>query len=283
MFSQDKKMNWDEMDTYLSSQGKILLADTLAVSRKEAFESINQVFNSYLADNSTFTNKFIKSNFFSILYPEDSSFRIFSGQYFVSDNEYRYYGGIQYKKGGFTPFVDRSYENDEQGISYDELRADEWQGALYYKLFNCKYKNEDYYLLLGYNGYQFFNKRKIIEVLSFDSNNQPIFGKDVFLPDSTDRGDTEMRYIYTHSADVSMKLNYDPNEKMIVLDHLMPMKAIYEGQGDTMVPDGSYEGYKYKKGKWQHVSVLAQKALDNIEVKPVLKNEKGTNIFGKNE
>jgi len=80
-----------------------------------------------------------------------------------------------------------------------------------------------------------------------------------------------------------MKLNFDPAENMIVLDHLMQMKAIYDGQGETSVPDGSYEGFKYKKGKWQHVSVLAQKSLDNIEVKPILNGDREINIFGKNK
>lgn len=279
MYSQ--KLNWSELDLLLSDQGKILLTDTIAENRNNAAEKIKSYFEEYLQDPATFKKKFSAANFFSVQYPADSSFRIITGQHFVNDNEYRYYGGIQQAKGGFIAFTDRSYENDAEGNSYAELRADEWQGALYYKMFDCKYKGDPYYLLLGFNGYNFFNKRKIIDVLSFDSNGQPVFGKDVFLPDSTDRGDTEIRYIYTHSADVSMKLNYDANEGMIVLDHLMPMKEIYKGQGETAVPDGSYEGYKYKKGKWQHVSVLSQKSLDNIEVKPVLKNQKGTNIFGK--
>ena len=161
LFSQDKKMTWEEMDIYLAGQGKILLTDTLASKRQAAMTKVNEIFSTYLNDNVTFSHKFVKSNFFSVLYPADSSFRIITGQHFVNDNEYRYYGGIQYKKGGYTAFTDRSYENEEQGISYDELRADEWQGALYYKMFDCKYKGEPYYLLLGFNGYQFFNKRKI--------------------------------------------------------------------------------------------------------------------------
>jgi hypothetical protein len=276
-------LSWSELDSYLDNQGKIILTDTLASNRADAAKNIASAFETYLTDKSTFSKKFVTSKFFSILYPADSSFRIITGQHFVNDNEYRYYGGIQYAKGGYTAFTDRSYENNEEGTNYDELRADEWQGALYYKLFDCKIKSEPYYLLLGFNGYQFFNKRKIIDVLSFDVNGQPIFGKDVFLPDSTDNGDTELRYIFTHSADVSMKLNFDPAENMIVLDHLMQMKAIYDGQGETSVPDGSYEGFKYKKGKWQHVSVLAQKSLDNIEVKPILNGDREINIFGKNK
>jgi len=276
-----QKLTWDQIDRSLAEEGKIILADTNAANRQAAVDRVMSLFTTELQDAATFRNKFTQASFFSVLYPADSSFRILTGQHFVNDNEYRYYGGIQRSSGGFIPFTDRSYENDEEGIAYEELHADEWQGALYYRLFDCKLKGEPYYLLLGYNSYKFFQRRKIMDVLSFDENNQPVFGKDVFLPDSTDRGETQLRYIYTHSADVSMKLNYDKNEGIIVLDHLMPVKEIFKGQGETAVPDGSYEGYKYKKGKWQHISVLSQKSLDNIEVRPVLKDQKGTNIFGR--
>lgn len=258
---------WEQYDEELSTMGKIILTDTNSTERKAAVEHVNDLFNTLLQDPATFKKKFVKSDFFSVLYPTDSSFRILTGQHFIKDEEYRYYGGIQKASGGFIPFTDRSYENFSEGITNEELRADEWQGALYYRLFDCKLKGDKYYLLLGYNAHSFFNKQKVIEVLSFDQDGRPLFGKDVFIRDSTDYGDDRLRYIYTYSADVAMKLNYDNEEKMIVLDHLIPMREIFVGQGDTYVPDGTYEGFKYKRGRWRHISFLPQRFMKESEMK----------------
>jgi len=61
----------------------------------------------------------------------------------------------------------------------------------------------------------------------------------------------------------------------------MAMKEIYPGQGPTAVPDGSLEGYKYNAGLWQHINVLDQVPLENIEVMPILDKRKGKDIQGK--
>lgn len=263
---QAQSMTWEQYDEKLSEMGKIILSDTNSMERKAAVEYVTDFFNTQLQDPSTFKKKFVKSDFFSVLYPADSSFRILTGQHFVNDNEYRYYGGIQKASGGFIPFTDRSYENLAESLTNEELRANEWQGALYYRLFDCKLKGDKYYLLLGYNAHSFFNKQKIIEVLSFDQDGRPLFGKDVFVRDSTDYGDDRLRYIYTYSADVAMKLNYDDEEKIIVLDHLVPMQEIFVGQGETSVPDGTYEGFRYKRGRWRHISFLPQRFMKESEM-----------------
>lgn len=263
---QAQSMTWEQYDEKLSEMGKIILSDTNSMERKAAVEYVTDFFNTQLQDPSTFKKKFVKSDFFSVLYPADSSFRILTGQHFVNDNEYRYYGGIQKASGGFIPFTDRSYENLAESVINEELRADEWQGALYYRLFDCKLKGDKYYLLLGYNAHSFFNKQKTIEVLSFDQDGRPLFGKDVFVRDSTDYGDDRLRYIYTYSADVAMKLNYDDEEKIIVLDHLVPMQEIFVGQGETSVPDGTYEGFRYKRGRWRHISFLPQRFMKESEM-----------------
>lgn len=281
--TQAQKKSWHQWDEILSQKGNVILEDTNAVNRAEAVNFVMDFFKAELADSATFHNKFTISKFFSVLYPKDSSFRIITGQHFIDNNHYRYYGGIQMAAGGFIPFTDRSYENNKDGITNEELRPEEWQGALYYRLFDCKLKNQPYYLLLGYNGFSFFNKRKVIDVLSFDSNNQPVFGKDVFVKDSTDGEDTPLRYIYTYSADVAMQLNYEEEENLIILDHLIPMTEVFKGQGETAVPDGTYEGFRYKKGRWHHISFLPQRFMNESELNSIRKKNKPSNKFGRTD
>jgi hypothetical protein len=276
-----QRLSWAQWDKIISQKGETILSDTIAQHRQEAVDFVMDFFNEHLNDPTSFQEKFIDSKFLSILYPEDSSFRIITGQLFIDNNSYRYYGGIQKSNGVFIPFTDRSYENEEEGLTNEELRAEEWQGALYYRLFDCKLKGKPYYLLLGFNGYSFFNKRKTIEILSFDANDQPLFGKDVFIKDSTDGADIPLRYIFTYSADVSMQLNYEKEEDLLILDHLIPMSEIYKGQGETAVPDGTYEAFQYKKGRWKHISFLPQRFMNKSEMNSIPKNK--TKQFGRTE
>ncbi len=263
--TNDKSLKFDKT---IDSLGQIVLENTNAKSRDSATTEIITLWKDNLVDSNSFHHLMTTVKTISVLYPSDSSFRIITGQHFINDNEYRYYGGIQLANGKFIPLHDKSYEIRAAQEDNVLLDKDNWYGALYYKMFDCQLDSSKYYLLLGFNGFSFYNKRKVIEVLSFDKNQEPIFGKEVFVADTGEVEDYDLRKLYMYSADVSQKLNYDPTLGFIVLDHLMPSKEIFPGQGPTFVPDGSLEGYKYLNGKWQHLNVLEQKAMDDIMVAP---------------
>jgi len=275
------QLSYSQLDSTVSSLTQTILNNIHADRRKSAVDSLNLLLRTNLTNVLSFKRDLHSAQGISVLYPADSSFRLITGQYFVSDDEYRYYGGIQDSSGKYTELKDNSYEIRSDGDQYGELTAANWYGGLYYNLFSCTYQKQKYYLLLGFNGYSFYNKQKIIDVLHFDEHGQATFGKNVFLPDTGEVDHGDLRILYTYSADASVKLNYDPGLGFIVLDHLMAMKEIYPGQGPTAVPDGSLEGYKYNAGLWQHINVLDQVPLENIEVMPILDKRKGKDIQGK--
>lgn len=274
---------WNQAEKQIDSLSRNVLTNLSNYERSNSVNEIMDLFSRYFNGSQSFQCTFSNTKALSIQYPLDSSFRIITGQHFIDDSTYRYYGGIQLATGKFFPLNDSSQELRHQQRELDNLTDNEWYGALYYRIFDCIFNNEKYYLLLGFNAYSFYDRQKIIDIISFDQDNNPRFGKQVFLSDTGETQDLSLRKIYTFSADVSFKLNYDADLGYIVLDHLMPISSPYNHNQMIYVPNGSLEGFRYSAGLWQHINVLDQIPLENIEVAPILENRKGKDIFGKNK
>ncbi len=185
----------------------------------------------------------------SILYPADSTFRIFSWQLKNNDGDYKYFGAIQWNQVNLklVSLADRSNSPESQNAV---VGGDKWYGVVYYNILPFKdNENAKSYLLFGYDAYDVNDHRKVIDVLSF-KDGQASFGKPVFI---FDKGVSKNRILYEYSADAGVRVNYDEKEQMIICDHLQEIQGLLPGQGKTKVPDGSYEGFKLEKGKWKYI------------------------------
>jgi hypothetical protein len=233
------------------------------------------------AENS-FKYSFSRLKSISILAPPDSSFRIFTWQLFVNDSTYRYYGTIQMNQGTLKlfPLIDRSFEMDIPP-TYEQLTADNWYGALYYNIRQFDTKEGRKYLLMGFDAFEFFQKRKVIDVLSFDSQGKPVFGAPIFVRDNPKPGLKEQRLVFEYSAEASFKSNWDEQYKMVLFDHLIQFPSPF-GRGMTAVPDGSYDGLRFEKGRWKFIEkVFNDSQTEPPFPEPVLDNRKDKDISGK--
>lgn len=264
----------------LALLGYAIINDSLAEHRFGACrEMIPRLVTALKAKNS-FKYPFERLKSVSIQYPADSSFRVFTWQLYVDVNEYRYYGAIQMNTPDLKlfPLVDRSYQM--QGNLEQQIHTpDQWYGALYYNIKEVVGPKGKYYLLFGFDAYQFFHKRKLIEVLSFQ-NGKPQFGAPVFMHGEEKAPyPTKNRVLREYSAEVSTKLNFDEIYEMIIFDHLIARAGQY-GEGPTFYPDGSYEGYKFENGYWNHiVKVFDQISEEAPRPEPILDN-RSRDIFG---
>lgn len=221
----------------------------------------------------------------SILMPPDTSFRIFSWQLFVNDSTYRYYGAIQMNRAELQlfPLVDRSFEMEMPLPLQDQLPPERWYGALYYNLRQFDTPKGRKYLLFGYDAFTFFEKRKLVDVVSFDQEGKPVFGAPVFegLP-GRENGPGVLRLIFEYSAEASIKVNWDEQYQMVLFDHLIPMASPF-GRGTAMVPDGSYDGLKLEKGgRWKWVDKVFNDVMEEApRPEPVLDNRKNRDILGR--
>lgn len=232
-----------------------------------------------LKTENSFRYPFDRLKSISILAPPDSSFRIFTWMLFVNDSTYRYYGAIQMNQRNLQlyPLIDRSFEMESPPLR-EQLSPDRWYGALYYNLKPFDTKTGRKYLLFGFDGFTFFEKRKLIDVLSFTKEGKPVLGAPVFEQEHSDG--SLNRFILEYSSEAKVRLNWDEQYQLVLFDHLIPMQSPYTGR-PTYVPDGSYDGFKLEKGRWK----LIDKVFNDVQEEaprpePVLDAQKGKTIFG---
>ncbi len=241
---------------------------------------IKQLVQSLKIENS-FKYQFDRLQSISILTPPDSSFRIFSWQLYVNDSTYRYYGAIQMNQSALKlfPLIDRSAEM-EPPPTHDQLAPERWFGALYYNLRQFDTKEGKKYLLFGFDVPDFFSRRKVIDVLSFDKNGNPVFGAPVFQRQPA-KIPAEQRLFFEYAADGSIKVNWDEQYKMVLFDHLIAIPSPH-GRGIAYVTDGSYDGLKLEKGAWKFVSQVFHDQMDEApRPEPILDARKDKDIVGK--
>ena len=284
LFSQESPSLSDQEAT-LVKLSTTFLKDSITANRIAAEKSFKTALKITLEQSNSFHFPFEKMESVSILYPTDSTFRIFSWQLYVDKNDYRYGGLIQMN----TPDNPLFELNDQSGdlatydIEYDILSKEDWYGVLYFNLQEYDSKEGKKYLLFGFDGYQFFHKRKVLDVLHFDENGEPSFGAPAFAKAQKGyEASTKNRLYIEYSAEVAAKLNYDAHLGIIIQDHLVTMKGRYKGQGNVNIPDGSYEGYQLKNGLWE----FQEKIFDLVSEKPpaprpILENKSNKDLFGK--
>jgi hypothetical protein len=198
----------------------------------------------------------------AILVSPDNKFRIINWNIEKDDKTYEYFGFIQekyeavQKKGLFRkkkeqavqlyPLIDKSAEirNPDNAITDNK----KWFGMLYYKIILKKTKSQTYYTLLGYDMNDRYSKKKIIDVLTFDNNGAPRFGADIFVMEKK----YPKRVIFEYAATCNMSLRYNAQKDSIVFDHLAPTQPQLEGQYQYYCTDLSYDGFGFKRGKWNY-------------------------------
>ncbi len=263
-----------------------VLNDSLETERFAACRVLIKTLVAALKIENSFNYTFPQIKSISVLAPPDSSFRIFTWQLFVNDSTYRYFGAIQLNNSDLQLFS-LSDRSDEMTTlpTHEALPPEKWYGSIYYTLrqFDTK-KDGRKYLLIGFDAFEFFEKRKVIDVLSFGNDGRPIFGAPVFDREPIEGeipGLDEYRIILEYTSEAAVRCNWDEEYQKVLYDHLIPTPSRFGG-GTTNVPDGSVEGLELKKGRWKHISKVfndSQKEAPRPE--PILDQRKNQNILGK--
>ena len=261
-----------------------VIADTLMLcndkaGREMAFAKLQDAIVETLKKESSFLYPFHQLRRISMVEAEDTSFRLFSGQYFIDEDHYSYYGILQMRDDPTNPIVLNDQSEAYIDLENDIRSVDDWYGAVYYNVKSFTKNGKTFYALFGFDAYQMLENRKVAEILHFNEGT-PIFGEPVF----TDKhGIEKNRLIVQYASDVTVKLNYDDDLQLIVLDNLIPMKSPYNKKKVVMVPDGSYRGYQIDQvGNWMYISKIFHTTLaEPPREKPVLDAEKGVDLFGR--
>jgi hypothetical protein len=242
--------------------GRQVLQNRTKEVRIASSDQLAQLLKASLEIENSFTYTFDSILHVSILYPDDSTFRIFTWQLYVAPNEYRYAGLIQKNEPQSELFAlsDRSasiFFPDNMTVS-----SSNWFGALYYNLKQINTSSGTYYTLFGLDNNSMWVKRKIIDVLYFTEEGKPQFGSPIFHAiNDRQQAETKYRIILDYSAEGSISCNYSDEYGLIIFDNLIPIGGSHEGQGVMQVSDGSYRGYKFDGEKW----VFVEKVFNDFQ------------------
>ena len=202
----------------------------------------------------------------SRLYAPDSSFRIMTWQFKKDDFLYLQEGAIQINQPDGSlklfPLFDASMFTAKP---LDSVRnRHNWIGAIYYKIILKTYAGKKYYTLLGFDDYSQTSNKKWMEVLTFTPEGEPRFGGPYFsFQEDSVRKPTQYRFNIEYKKEAGTRFNYDPSLDLVVFDELISENNEPEKK-DTYVPDGDFEAFQWKNGKWVHLQkgIFTEKLKD---------------------
>jgi hypothetical protein len=246
-----------------------------ADSMKLVTESFVKNLGNYLKIKESFQDRLADIEIGALLYPPDSSFRIYTLELPISNSNIMHFGWIQTQDSLFVLTANEAKIRDKNFIN-KVLDPAQWYGALYYNIHPSKTKKGKIYTLFGYSETP-TERMKILDILYFE-NGKPKFGMPIWCGISNPET-CQHRVFYKFGKTSSFKCNYDPEYGKIILDHLIMMPS---PSGDLqMVPDGSYDAFEWKKKQWRFKEMVWHDVQEAPPIDSSTKKNAKKDIFGK--
>ncbi len=241
-----------------------------AKTDKDKFEK-NKIFKTYLEEiigfPGVFDYPFESLKTLGTIKSDDDLLRLFNWNIELDDHSQKYYCYIlrydtKKKKYFISELIDNSVALPMRPD--DVLDANNWYGALYYKLIPIEKGSRTFYTILGMDANNSMSNVKIIDVLYF-AGNSPRLGSPIFK----NYDETVKRVFFEYSKKAYMSLKYEEQYNRIIFDHLSPETPGMEGYYAYYVPDFSYDSYVLSKNKWylkEEVVAVNPKSKEKIKV-----------------
>lgn len=248
----------------LKRLAKNLIVDSLTAGRMRNDSLFVRTLVRALQVKNSFYYPFDSVQGISKLYAPDSTFRIFSWSLSYDDFYSRQRAAIQFKTpDGSLKLVPLRDFSEFTANPTDSIRnKDTWIGAVYYNIIKTQYSGKNYYTLFGFDDNNVRSNKKWIDVLSFDNRNMPVFGGTFSFEKDSVKRPVIKRYYIEYKKEASALVNYDPDLKMILVDHLIS-ESEEPDKPYTFVPDGDYEGFQWQNGRWVHVDKVFDQKLED--------------------
>lgn len=150
------------------------------------------------------------------------------------------------------------------------LEANDWYGALYYKIVPLEKGSKTLYTLLGWDGNSSMSTIKLIDALYFSGDN-PKLGSPVFKVKDV----TQKRVFFEHSKKAVMSLKYEDEYKRLIFDHLSPETPSLTGFYSFYIPDFTYDAFVLEGNKWiLYEDVIAVNKGEEEKTDVFVKNER---------
>jgi len=234
--------------------------DSLAI---KLHRQIEEILAQTLVLPEAYKYKFDSLGMIGRIYAPRKDFRMFNWNHSSRDGTYRNFALIVLPGNKNEPSkVVRMVESTDSIFRPDQqlLAPEQWLGCLYYKILPKKQGKggKRYYTLLGLDMHGLKTKKKYVEILSFDSNDNPQFGAPIIELN----GWTKHRVIFEFSAQQSMYLEYKWLKRRIEFDHLAPLMPYLVGEYEYYEPDMFRDALKFKGGRWKHIKDIQKPPKD---------------------
>lgn len=272
------------------------------IIRYEANENFRRILSETLYDEDAIFYNFDTVQVLSSQGPKDQYFKIYTWCLPLNSGKWENYGIILVKSkktGTYKQYELRDVSTQIETPEKHILRKGVWYGAVYYQFIEHKYQGNKIYTLIGWNGWDGLTQQKVIEILTFTSHDEPVFGKIMF------RGKGffgKKRLIFEYGDQIVMKLRYEnhdyriitkneyrrrnkrhnknndkalqaekkkinekiKNKPMIVFDELRPMRPELEGQYQFYYPlSAEGNAFYFDNGRWNFRKLDLE---DNYEI-----------------
>lgn len=240
----------------LSALGFDMVECRKDADRDSCIALFNENMDSLIHMEGSFKHRFDSVANIRILDAPDKSFRLLTWGFRHPNDSFTFFGLLQYadEKRPAVWLQDKAQQmGNKDSVYHASLGPESWCGAIYYQIEKIKNKKEVYYLLVGWNGNTVKTDRKIVDVLSWNEFDEPIFGLPIF---DTQTSSYQNRVIWEYKNGANMVLKIEPKEKLIVFEHTEPADPRALGIYTLYLPDGTYDFFRYKKGKWIKETML---------------------------
>lgn len=251
-----------------------MLNDSSFERRKTCGAAFEKVLDSLLAEADGWNYPLDTIRNISALTSSDNAFRIITWNIPHDDGTFEFNGRIRLankgSESGKTMRLNDARASMNKPLT-KQLTADNWYGALYYKLIRTKHKRKTFYTLLGWNGNTALSNQKIIDVLQVSKDGRISFGAPIF----EDVKGLKHRIILEYAEQAAVSLRYLENDAVVVFDHLVPTNPAFEGQFAFYSSDFSNDAYRFEKGRWKFIRNFAAKNERDFRPEDFKKPEKG--------
>ena len=226
-----------------------LMGNNDDTTRLRINDSIRVIIDSYVRSDSIFNHRFTNLKYLGQITSPDSLLKIVTWNLVLKSSPGSYFSFFIKKgdpeKGNRIYSLTTDYR--EEQISTDTTYTEAgWYGALYYDLKPYVINDTRCWVLLGIDYGDPLVSRKIIEVLSFTSDDSILFGRKWF--ESGDR--FRYRQVFEYSSNGMMTLRF-ASDRSVVFDHLVPIYTSQNAGRQSYGSDYSYDAYNFENGIWR--------------------------------
>lgn len=276
------------------------------ILRYEANENFKRILSKNLYNEEAINWSFDTVKILSVQGPKDQYFKIFTWCLPLHSGKYDHYGLIlvlSKKTGNYKVIELRDVSGQILTPEKQVLKKGVWYGAVYYQIIENKIQGKKVYTLIGWNGWNSITQQKIIEILTFNQRDEPVFGKIMFRG----RGFFgKKRLIFEYGDDIVMKVRFEhhnykiikkkdyyrrnarknkdnaralkadkkrikekiKNAPMIVYDELIPIRAELEGQYQFYYPlSAEGNAFYFDNGRWNFRKLDLKDIYENNDKK----------------